>query len=287
MRRLDGSTLEAIAETICGSGEGAGGGYTSPAPYRTMTQIRDFFQRAGVQPQGMSSTRKWFVLESLQAINGSDSLDRILLRLASPKEYRGDAELTRIVIDHLNQILQVEGLEVALLGVEPQIRNRKAVVAPPKPREKPMEPSPDFLRLMHDPSLADILSSRWEECQRCARAGAYLAAVVMMGSILEGVLLHKVEQEPKIANQATSSPKDRTGKPKPIYEWGLSSLIDVAHEVGWIQGDVRRFSHALRESRNLVHPYEQRVRAEKPDEDTCSICWQVTRAAIADLFGAD
>src|SRR6266545_1502167 len=117
MKRLDDSTLEAIAEAICGQGEGGGGGYTAPGPYRTKTQIGDFFRRAGVDPQGMSSTRKWFALESLQAINGTPQLDNVVKRLASPKEYRGDAAVTQTVTDHLNQRLQVEGLEVAILGV--------------------------------------------------------------------------------------------------------------------------------------------------------------------------
>jgi len=289
MKRLDDSTLEVIAEIICGAGQGSGGGaaYEAPGPYRSKSEINAFFKRANVQPQGQSSTRKWYVLESLQVINGSNSLDNVLLRLASPKEYRGDAEVTQKIIDHLNQVLQVEGLEITLTGIDPQIRDRKAIVTPPKTKEKPIEASPDFNRFVQDNSLADILSFRWEEAQKCSHAGAHLSAVIMMGSILEGVLLHKVEQNIKIANQSKSSPKDRTGKPKPIREWGLSSLIDVAHEVGWLQGDVKRFSHALRESRNIVHPYVQRSQNEKPDGDTCSICWQVIRAAVADLLGVD
>jgi hypothetical protein len=55
MKRLDDSTLEAIAEAICGQGEGAGGGYTAPGPYRTKTQICDFFRQADVEPQGLQA----------------------------------------------------------------------------------------------------------------------------------------------------------------------------------------------------------------------------------------
>ena len=140
MDRLDDSTLEAIAEVICGAGQSSGFGaptYHAPGPYRTKTQICDFFRRAGVNPQGTSSTRKWFVLESLQAINGTPSFDGVLKRLASPKEYRGDAEMTQTVTDHLNQILQVEGLELAIVGVEPQIREREAAASALSPRKHP------------------------------------------------------------------------------------------------------------------------------------------------------
>jgi hypothetical protein len=287
MKRLDDSTLEAIAEAIGGQGEGAGGGYNAPGPYRTKTQICDFFRRAGVDPQGMSSTRKWYALESLQAINGTPQLDSVLKRLASPKEYRGDAAVTQAVTGHLNQILQVEGLELALVGVEPQIRERKAAASVPKPKDAPLETPPDFAGLVTDASLAEILLFRWAEAQRCFRADAHLSAVIMMGSILEGVLLHKAEHNLKAVNQANAAPKEKTGTVKPIHEWSLASLIDVAHEAGWLQGDVKRFSHALRESRNIVHPYVQRLSKDRPDGDTCRICWQVVRAAVADLLEVD
>lgn len=289
MKRLDDSTLEAIAETVCGAGQGAGGGttYGSPSPYRTKSEIHSFFQRAGVQPQGTSSTRKWFVLESLQAVNGTPDLESVLKRLASPKEYRGDATVTHAVTSHLNQILQVEGLELELAGVEPQIRERRAAASVSKPKDTPIEAPPDFGRLVQDSSLADILTSRWAEAQRCFRADAYLSAVIMMGSILEGVLLHKVEQNVGTANQAKAAPRDRTGAVRKISDWSLSDLIDVAHEVGWLQGDVTRFSHALRKSRNIVHPYVQRDEQERPDGDTCRICWQVVRAAVDDLLEVD
>jgi len=287
VKRLDDSTLEAIAELICGSGEGAGGGYDTPGPYRTMWQIREFFRRAGVQPQGRSSTRKWFTLESLQVVDGTGELQAVIVRLASPKEYQGDADTTATVTEHLNQILRVEGLQVVLNGVTPTLQETTASVSRPRPEDKPVESAPDFGLLNADTTLAEILSFRWEEAQRCVRGGAHLAAVVMMGSVLEGVLLHKAEQDPATAGRANSSPKDRAGKTKPIGDWSFSSLIDVAHEVGWLQGDVKRFSHALRDYRNLVHPYLQRQTGEYPDEDTCSICWQVVRAAISDLLGAD
>lgn len=287
MRKLDESTLEALAESICGSGAGAGGGYDSPGPHRTMGQVNEFFRRAGVRTTGGSSTRKWFALESLQAVNGTRGIEGVLLRLASPKEYRGDADVTRKVIDYLNQVLLVEGLEITLVGINARIQDRTAAVAPPKPKDRPVETAPNFARLVADSSLADILSFRWGEAQRCIQAEAYLSAVIMMGSILEGALLYKAEQNLETVNRAQRVPRRRDRSPKPIHEWGMSALIDVSHEVNWLHGDVKRFSHALRESRNIVHPYVQRLHQDRPDAHTCAICWQVVRAAVADLLGID
>ena len=285
MKTIDDSTLEAVAELICGSGGGGGSGYDTPGQYRTMGEIHTFFRRAGVAPQGQSGTRKWFVLESLQSMNGTNALEKVLLRLDSPREYLGNSSVRKDVEDYLNDILQVEGLAISLVGVDPVLTERIASVSFPEQKASPVQVAPDFYRLVQDDSLADVLWFRWQEAQKCVQAEAYLAAVVMMGSILEGVLLNRFEHNLEVGNRAKSSPKDRkTGKPKPVHDWGLSSMVDVAHEVGWLQGDVKRFSHALRESRNLVHPYMQRLQGDVPDGDTCSICWQVVQAAVSDLF---
>ena len=283
MKNLDPQILESLAEMICVEGPG----FKVPGPYRSMGEIRKFFRNAGVQARGTSETRKWFTLEALQNINGMVELEQVILRLASPHEYRNDSKTLHEVMKKLNQVLLIEGLKVALDGITPKIERTKATVASPTDEDKPVEPF-NFSTKIADSKLARILDLRWKEAQQCIHSESYLSAVVMMGSILEGVLMDKAAAHSADANRARSAPKNgKTGKPKPIGDWGLSSLIDVAHEVGWIKGDRKRFSAALRDSRNIVHPYQQRVCDEFPDKRTCKICWQVVRAAIADLFGED
>lgn len=214
-------------------------------------------------------------------------IEKVILRLANPQEYRGDMNATQAVISHINGLLRLEGLEVVLDGIRPRLRPVVATAPPPKPKGRPHEPSPDFVKIIGEPRLGAILAGRWEEAQKCIDAGAYLSAIVMMGSVLEGVLLAKAEADLALVNRATAAPKDKNGKTKPLQDWSLSSLIDVANQVGWLQGDVKRFSHSLRESRNIVHPYFHRTQPDDPDADTCAICWQVVRAAVADLLGGD
>ncbi len=295
-KRLDQGTLEVIAETICGAGQGSGGGasYAAPGPYRSMSKIHAFFDRADVEPQGQSSTRKWFVLESLDVLNCDQqgdllpaSLAQVLLRLGDPREYRGDAETTRAVISHLNSTLKVEGLEIVLYRITPRIQETTPGLAPPKPQQPARVPAPNFQILVTDSLLAEIIAFRWDEAQRCVEGGAFLSAVVMMGSVLEGVLLAKAEADRTEVCRASRAPKDKTGKVRPLRDWNLNALIDVAHEMRWLGGDVKRFSHALRESRNIIHPYVERAVSERPDSDTCRICWPVVRAAVADLLGGD
>jgi len=294
-KRLDPTTLEVLAETTCGGGGGYGAAeYSAPGVYRSKSDIFSFFARAGVPARGQSSTRKWFVLESLQELNeeaGGDlappGIERVILRLANPQEYRGDMNTTQELIGHVNGVLKLEGLEVFLEGIKPRLRQVEASAPPPKPEGRPHEPAPDFVKIIGEPALGTVLVGRWQEAQKCMDAGAHLSAIVMMGSVLEGVLLAKAEANLPLVNKASAAPKDRTGKPRPLQDWSLSALIDVAYEVGWLQVDVKRFSHSLRGSRNIVHPYVHRLEKDSPDADTCAICWQVVRAAIADLLGGD
>jgi len=146
------------------------------------------------------------------------------------------------------------------------------------------ERAPDFASLLDDSTLGDILSNRWLEAQKCLDREAHLATIIMMGSLLEGVLLAVINSHPRKGNAAPSCPKDRkTGKPKKFADWKLREMINVAHECGWLQRDIKDFSQELRDYRNMVHPWHQRAMKFEPDEDTCDICWRVVRAAVADL----
>jgi hypothetical protein len=145
-------------------------------------------------------------------------------------------------------------------------------------------PPPDFLVLKIDSKLGQILANRWQEVQRCVDGESYLAATILMGSLLEGILLSIVCQYPKEANLSPVAPKDsKSGQVLKFHEWTLAQMIDVAHDLKWIDLDVKKFSHSLREFRNFIHPHQQMLQESYPDKDTCTISWYVVQAAITDL----
>lgn len=136
-----------------------------------------------------------------------------------------------------------------------------------------------------DPNLIPILDARYQEALRCLNANAPLAAIFLSGSILEGLLLGMACANPQRFNQAAGSPKDLAGKVKPFPEWSLAQFIDVACALGYLKLDVKKFSHALRDFRNYIHPYQQLSSQFAPDRHTAQICLQVLKAAIASLGG--
>jgi hypothetical protein len=77
----------------------------------------------------------------------------------------------------------------ALIG----LRSRLAVHGPTKPAS---DLAPDFSPLVGDATMHGILQRRWDECQKCLGVGADLAAIVMMGGLLEALFVAR-EQDDK------------------------------------------------------------------------------------------
>lgn len=276
---MDVSTLESLAEMVCGDD-------SSRFPfYRTGGELTRFFERAGVgRFQHDGSTRKWWTLEALKNCTDRE-IEQVICRLASPREYGGDKERTRKAITALNEMLEIEGMGVYIDGVEPKIKSVRPSFEV-EPAEAPLRPlpAPDFFAIGLEPGLGGMLALRWQEAEVCITTGCYLASLVMMGSLLEGLLLGTLQRFPKQANQSRCCPIDNnTGKPKPFWQWSLSEMIEVAHAEKWLGLDVKRFLHSLRDFRNYIHPYEQMASGFQPDEDTCKICWLVVQAAANDL----
>jgi len=144
---------------------------------------------------------------------------------------------------------------------------------------------PNLHNLPVEAQVADIIAARLEEARKALAAGASLAVIFLCGSVLEGVLLGTALQHPEKFNRASCSPKTAEGKVKPFHEWSLAQLIEVAHELGLLTLDVKKFSHGLRDFRNFIHPYEQMVSGFTPDQHTAKICFHVLKAALASLAG--
>ncbi|MCL4322092.1 MAG: hypothetical protein M0016_03295 [Deltaproteobacteria bacterium] len=143
----------------------------------------------------------------------------------------------------------------------------------------------DLSLLYLDIQFETIIKQRIEEIKKCLGSGASLSVIFLCGSILEGLLQDRASKNIQKFNTSKSAPKDYNEKVRQLHEWTLDSLINVAHEVGLIELDIKKYSHDLKDFRNYIHPRQQALQGFNPDKHTAEISWKVLQATIASLSG--
>lgn len=136
-----------------------------------------------------------------------------------------------------------------------------------------------------DPQFENVIAQRLHEIEISLKNGASLAVIFLCGSTLEGLLLDIATKNPSQFNSAKAAPKDKEGKVLPLFGWTLDSLINVAYDKGYIELDIKKFAHELKDFRNYIHPRQQAVQGFNPDKHTAEIAWKVLQATIASLSG--
>lgn len=76
----------------------------------------------------------------------------------------------------------------------------------------------------------------------------YKAAVVFAGSVVEALLIFALR---RIENPDAPS---KFAKGKAVDEWRLADLLNAAKNEGVITETTHKAAHAVRDSRNLIHP---------------------------------
>lgn len=137
-----------------------------------------------------------------------------------------------------------------------------------------------FSKLGFDASLQENLEQRWLEMESCAIGKAYLAAVIMLGSILEGALLAKLMANQVAAINSRNAPKDKNGKIKPLESWTLAEYIGVSIDLSYVPKSVKKHSHELRDTRNFVHPWKQIQEEIGVDESLYRISREIAETVI-------
>ncbi len=132
-------------------------------------------------------------------------------------------------------------------------------------------------------TFEETITQRIKEIQKCLNSDSSLSVIFLCGSTLEGILLHQAKQNIHDFNTAIAAPKTKEGKVRRLQDWSLNNLIDVAYEKKYIDLDVKKYSHALKDFRNFIHPFQQYSLGFNPDKHTARISWQVVKAAIDDL----
>ena len=150
----------------------------------------------------------------------------------------------------------------------------------PTPTTSTTDAPPDFSTLIADLQMQEILKRRWLECTACIAADAPLAATVMMGGLLEGLLLARVNRETNKAPifTAAAAPKDKQSKTLALKEWTLQHYIDVAHELKWISATAKDIGVVLRDYRNYIHPHKELTHGISLSKDDAALLWEISKS---------
>lgn len=170
--------------------------------------------------------------------------------------------------------------------VELRSTNLVRLSSPATPTTSTSDVLPDFSKLIADPQMQEILKRRWLECTSCISASAPLAATVMMGGLLEGLLLARINRETNKAPifTATAAPKDKSKTTLPLKEWTLQHYIDVAHELNWISATAKDIGVVLRDYRNYIHPHKELTNGILLNKNDAMLLWEISKSITRQLL---
>jgi len=128
-----------------------------------------------------------------------------------------------------------------------------------------------------DPKLRDIAQQFHQEAVDAYRADRHVAAVILSGAVLEGILtfaLMRRESEATDAHQGTNCKSKHR-----VPEWRLEELIEVAVKLKLLGRSASEVAPVVRDFRNMIHPYRL-LKRSKPRWDALA---PLALAAVAEI----
>jgi len=261
--------------------------------YRSGPELVKFFNSLGFNDTYLSGfpSRWQYTDEKLRKINGTPKIEKCIQMVFAPQNFIGDYKRLDQLINEFNQYLAFDDWKVLRDGKDIKFTEADQIdfTYPSELDNEKLFLEKEFgeihlEKLGLDNDITNILLLRIEEIKNCMTAHAPLAAIILLGSVLEGILLGIAKQMPKQFNQSNSAPKNATNNAvKRFQEWSLANFIDVAYDLELINEDVKRYSQGLRDFRNYIHPDVQLISKFNPDDETAKISFQVLKAAISQL----
>ena len=197
--QLKERTLQKLREIINGDGT---------AYYKSGSKLVEFFNSLGSNDQyGQGFPSRWvYTDEKLKRLNGTPELDKCIKKIFSVEDYIENIEELDQKIADFNKYLAFDKWQVVRENDTITFKRLdKVVIAEPKKASADIQEDA-FLKLTFDvnvdalkldASISDIIKQRLHETELCVNHDAPLAAVFLIGSILEGVLLGTASAFPR------------------------------------------------------------------------------------------
>ena len=158
-----------------------------------------------------------------------------------------------------------------------------------KKQEKPRVEITEFgFEFIRDEEIKNLLIRDWKEARKALHNELYKATVVLCGTVLEALLIDAlscIKEEAKFSySQKYLKGKNKGNKPPEIENWLLYQLIEIAKQQGVISSDVAKFSHIVRDYRNLIHPWAQKREQLRVDSHIASAVVNLLTVAYNDIM---
>lgn len=133
---------------------------------------------------------------------------------------------------------------------------------------------------MADPKLRDILQQFHTEAVDAYHNKRYVAVVILCGGVLEGLLTFALmKHQPEAKEEYRRYRKTKAGRVANIPDWRLEDLIEIASRLELIGKGAAKGATAVRDFRNLIHPYRL-LRRSRPRWDALAA---MALAAVAEI----
>jgi hypothetical protein len=116
-----------------------------------------------------------------------------------------------------------------------------------------------------DETLRSILEDDYAQARLALEAHAYLGTIVTVGAVLEGLLTWALLTREDAALQHKNACRGKDGKVLPVAAWNLTNLLQVAESLDLLGKIASQGSWAVKDFRNLIHPYKLRDFSSRPD----------------------
>lgn len=124
------------------------------------------------------------------------------------------------------------------------------------------------LEFVDDEKLRVILESDLREVTQLLEGRAWKSCIILCGSILEGLLLWKLEDAHR---DGAESPSEEGAKIADYEDFGLALLLRSCREQQLVENEAMMLTEWAREYRNLIHPGNQRRSGRQVREEHANI----------------
>ena len=125
-------------------------------------------------------------------------------------------------------------------------------------------------------NMKEELERRLREISRCMGVKSYLAVLLLVGSVLEGLLMSVATDNEGDFRRCMN--KGQEGKD--FSKWSLGELIDVAHKTNWIENYQEGCMDVLRNFRNYIHPRQALEDKFYPQKDMVNLALEILTGIV-------